>query len=52
MAGHLGAERVTVQGLEIVSVDTERSVLVVKGAIMVLLVATSSFVLRSRPEGK
>ncbi|MFL9475710.1 50S ribosomal protein L3 [Acinetobacter baumannii] len=33
MAGHLGDERVTVQGLEIVSVDTERSVLVVKGAI-------------------
>ena len=30
MAGHLGDERVTVQGLEIVSVDTERSVLVVK----------------------
>ena len=33
MAGHLGAERVTVQGLEIVSIDTERSILVVKGAI-------------------
>lgn len=33
MPGHLGAERVTVQGLEIVSIDTERSVLVVKGAI-------------------
>jgi len=33
MAGHMGAERVTVQGLEIVSVDVERSVLVVKGAI-------------------
>jgi large subunit ribosomal protein L3 len=33
MAGHLGAERVTVQGLEIVSIDAERSVLVVKGAI-------------------
>lgn len=33
MVGHLGDERVTVQGLEIVSVDTERSVLVVKGAI-------------------
>jgi len=33
MAGHMGAERVTVQGLEIVSVDAERSVLVVKGAI-------------------
>lgn len=33
MAGHLGDERVTVQGLEIVSVDTERSVLLVKGAV-------------------
>jgi large subunit ribosomal protein L3 len=33
MAGHLGDERVTVQGLEIVSIDTERSVLVVKGAV-------------------
>ncbi|MFW1833319.1 50S ribosomal protein L3, partial [Acinetobacter baumannii] len=33
MAGHLGDERLTVQGLEIVSVDTERSVLVVKCAI-------------------
>ncbi len=33
MAGHLGDERVTVQGLEIVSIDAERSVLVVKGAI-------------------
>ena len=33
MAGHMGAERVSVQGLEIVSVDVERSVLVIKGAI-------------------
>ena len=33
MAGHLGDERVTVQGLEIVSIDAERSVLVVKGAV-------------------
>lgn len=33
MAGHLGAERVTVQGLEIVSVDAEKSVLVIKGAV-------------------
>jgi len=33
MAGHLGAERVTTQGLEIVAIDTERSVLVVKGAV-------------------
>jgi len=33
MAGHMGAERVTIQGLEIVSVDLERNVLVVKGAV-------------------
>lgn len=33
MAGHLGDVRVTVQGLEIVSVDAEKSVLVVKGAV-------------------
>jgi len=33
MAGHMGAERVTIQGLEIVSVDVERNVLVVKGAV-------------------
>jgi len=33
MAGHMGDERVTVQGLEIVSVDVERNVLVVKGAV-------------------
>ena len=33
MAGHMGAERVTVQGLEVVSVDAEKGVVVVKGAI-------------------
>ncbi len=33
MAGHMGDERVTVQGLEIVSIDAERHVLVVKGAV-------------------
>lgn len=33
MAGHMGAERVTIQGLEIVSVDLERNVLVIKGAV-------------------
>ncbi|MEO6698346.1 MAG: 50S ribosomal protein L3 [Paraperlucidibaca sp.] len=33
MAGHMGAERVTVQGLEVVSIDFERNVLVVKGAV-------------------
>lgn len=33
MAGHMGDERVTIQGLEVVSIDVERNVLVVKGAI-------------------
>ena len=33
MAGHMGAERVTVQNLEIVRVDVERNLLLVKGAI-------------------
>ena len=33
MAGHLGDERVTIQGLEVVSIDAERNVLVVKGAV-------------------
>lgn len=33
MAGHLGAERVTVQSLEVVSADAERGVLLLKGAV-------------------
>lgn len=33
MAGHMGDERVTVHNLEIVLVDPERSLLVVKGAV-------------------
>ncbi len=33
MAGHLGAERVTVQSLEVVRVDVERKLLLVKGAV-------------------
>jgi large subunit ribosomal protein L3 len=33
MAGHLGAERVTVQNLEVVSADAERGILMVKGAV-------------------
>lgn len=33
MAGHLGAERVTVQSLEVVRVDAERNILLVKGAV-------------------
>jgi large subunit ribosomal protein L3 len=33
MAGHLGAERVTTQSLEIVAADAERGVLMVKGSV-------------------
>ena len=33
MAGHLGAERVTVQNLDIVKVDAENNIIAVKGAI-------------------
>jgi large subunit ribosomal protein L3 len=33
MAGHMGAERVTVRNLEVVDVDVEENVLVVKGAV-------------------
>ena len=33
MAGHMGSERVTTQNLEIVRVDTERNLLLIKGAV-------------------
>jgi len=33
MAGHMGDERVTVQGLKVISVDAEKGVLLVKGAV-------------------
>ena len=33
MAGHMGAEKVTVQNLEIVKVDSENNLIAVKGAI-------------------
>lgn len=33
MAGHMGAEQVTVQGLEVVRIDEERNLLLVKGAV-------------------
>ncbi|CUR46132.1 50S ribosomal protein L3 [Alcanivorax sp. PN-3] len=33
MAGHMGAERVTVQNLEVVRVDVEKNLLLVKGAV-------------------
>lgn len=33
MSGHMGAEQVTVQSLEIVQVDAERNLLLIKGAV-------------------
>ncbi len=33
MAGHMGDERVTTQNLEIIRIDTERNLLLVKGAV-------------------
>ena len=33
MAGHMGAEHVTTQGLEVVRVDVERNLLLIKGAV-------------------
>lgn len=33
MAGHMGAERVTTQNLEVVRVDVERNLLLIKGAV-------------------
>ncbi len=33
MAGHMGARNVTVQNLEVVRVDTERNLLLIKGAV-------------------
>jgi large subunit ribosomal protein L3 len=33
MSGHMGAEQVTVQSLEVVRVDVERNLLLIKGAV-------------------
>jgi large subunit ribosomal protein L3 len=33
MAGHMGAERVTTQNLEVIQVDAERNLLLIKGAV-------------------
>ena len=33
MAGHLGNERVTVQGLRVVKVDHEKNVILIKGSV-------------------
>jgi large subunit ribosomal protein L3 len=33
MAGHMGSEQVTTQSLEVVRVDTENNLLLIKGAV-------------------
>ena len=33
MAGHMGAERVTVQNLEVVKIDAENNLIAIKGAV-------------------
>ena len=33
MSGHMGDERVTTQGLEVIRVDVERNLLLIKGAV-------------------
>jgi len=33
MAGHMGSERVTIQGLEVVSVDAAKNLMLIKGAV-------------------
>ena len=33
MAGHMGAEKVTVQNLEVVKIDVENNLIALKGAI-------------------
>ena len=33
MSGHMGAENVTTQGLEVVRIDVERNLLLIKGAV-------------------
>jgi large subunit ribosomal protein L3 len=33
MAGHMGAERVTTQNLEVIKIDAERNLLLIKGAV-------------------
>ena len=33
MAGHMGDERVTIQGLEVVKIDSENNILLIKGAV-------------------
>jgi large subunit ribosomal protein L3 len=33
MAGHMGAEQVTTQNLQVIRVDAERNLLLIKGAV-------------------
>ena len=33
MAGHMGSERVSTQNIEVVRVDTDRNILLVRGAV-------------------
>jgi large subunit ribosomal protein L3 len=33
MAGHMGDERVTTENLEVIRIDTERNLLLIKGAV-------------------
>ncbi len=33
MAGHMGCERVTTEGLKVVKIDQEKGIILVKGAI-------------------
>ena len=33
MSGHMGDRRITVKGLEVVNVDTDRNILMVKGGV-------------------
>ncbi len=40
MSGHMGAERVTVQSLEVVRVDAERNLLLVKALFLARLAVT------------
>jgi large subunit ribosomal protein L3 len=54
MAGHLGAERVTVQSLEVISANAERGLLMVKGAVPGAkggFVLVKDAVKRKAPEG-
>jgi len=43
MSGHMGAARVTTQNLEIVRVDAERNLIMVKGAVPGHRVAMSAY---------